>query len=313
MVNGYLRENRVYEGDCTGLLGRIRPGSVALSLWAPPRHTGRTDGAGRTYDEWRDLIRAAAAPHAGILRPGGFLVIDAADILAFPDETMPRIQAENPSRTRAKVTRAQILGILAEHPGYNHRKLAGMLGVSEQTIARRLNGNNARGGKRSVQTRIQPVGPLIEQAMTEAGLYMYDLRVWNREPAWSSSQWYLNSYRSVDDHGYLYVAWKPGPTLIDRDKLTRDEWTAWGSRGVWDIRPDRRVDGDDARFPIELAKRVIRLYSEPGDLVIDPFDGRGTTTMAAAQLGRRYIGIELDPARAREARENTESYATKLF
>jgi len=51
------------------------------------------------------------------------------------------------------------------------------------------------------------------------------------------------------------------------------------------------------RFPITLAEHVITTYSAPGDWLLDPFCGFGTTLVAAHQLGRQAIGFERDPAR----------------
>lgn len=51
-----------------------------------------------------------------------------------------------------------------------------------------------------------------------------------------------------------------------------------------------------APFPIELAERLIRMFSFVGDTVLDPFMGTGTTNAAAARWGRNSIGIEVDPA-----------------
>jgi len=48
-----------------------------------------------------------------------------------------------------------------------------------------------------------------------------------------------------------------------------------------------------AAFPIELPTWFIKLFTEPGDVVLDPFVGSGTTCLAAKQLGRRYIGIDI--------------------
>ena len=70
-------------------------------------------------------------------------------------------------------------------------------------------------------------------------------------------------------------------------------------RTVWDIptRPRRRgqIPDDDhpAPMPINLAQRCVTLTSEPGDVVLDPYAGSGTTLLAAAQLRRRWVGIEL--------------------
>jgi len=55
-------------------------------------------------------------------------------------------------------------------------------------------------------------------------------------------------------------------------------------------------------MPLGLARAFIRLGSAPGDLVVDPFAGGGTTLVAARQLGRRYIGFEILPEHAQAAR-----------
>jgi site-specific DNA-methyltransferase (adenine-specific) len=62
---------------------------------------------------------------------------------------------------------------------------------------------------------------------------------------------------------------------------------------VWNLTPARREpDGHPAPFPVELARRCIRLSTWPGEVVFDPFAGSGTTLLAARQLGRRAIGVE---------------------
>jgi site-specific DNA-methyltransferase (adenine-specific) len=60
---------------------------------------------------------------------------------------------------------------------------------------------------------------------------------------------------------------------------------------VWNLRPADR-HGHPAPFPLELARRCTRLSTWPGEVVLDPFAGTGTTLLAARQLGRRAIGIE---------------------
>jgi site-specific DNA-methyltransferase (adenine-specific)/site-specific DNA-methyltransferase (cytosine-N4-specific) len=50
-----------------------------------------------------------------------------------------------------------------------------------------------------------------------------------------------------------------------------------------------------AAFPVELPKWFIKLFTQPGDVVLDPFIGSGTTALAAIQLGRNYIGIDFNP------------------
>jgi DNA modification methylase len=64
---------------------------------------------------------------------------------------------------------------------------------------------------------------------------------------------------------------------------------------VWEIPPEsaRRV-GHPAPFPVELPEQLIRLYTFEGDLVLDPFMGSGSALVAAARLGRRYVGYDTD-------------------
>ncbi len=64
---------------------------------------------------------------------------------------------------------------------------------------------------------------------------------------------------------------------------------------VWSIPPEsaRRV-GHPAPFPVELPEQLIRLYTFEDDLVLDPFMGSGSALVAAARLGRRYVGYDLD-------------------
>jgi site-specific DNA-methyltransferase (adenine-specific) len=72
---------------------------------------------------------------------------------------------------------------------------------------------------------------------------------------------------------------------------------------VWELAPEsaRRV-GHPAPFPVELPEQLIRLYTYAGDLVLDPFMGSGSTLVAAARLGRRYVGYDLDPSYVEIAR-----------
>jgi site-specific DNA-methyltransferase (adenine-specific) len=76
--------------------------------------------------------------------------------------------------------------------------------------------------------------------------------------------------------------------------LMTDEFMAL-TLDVWEIRPEsaRRV-GHPAPFPVELPEQLIRLYTYAGDLVLDPFMGSGSSLVAAARLGRRYVGYDLD-------------------
>jgi len=292
-VGTYLQENQIYCGDARRLLPAIKPNSIACSVWSPPYFVGKTyEKYLKSYAAWRAMLEEVVRQHFPIIRPGGFVVINIADILCLADPNMPRFQAETVSQRRSPVTREDVLRAKALHPSYNRDQLAAFLGCSEQTVDRRLNGNNIRGGKYATQTRVKLVAGTVERWARKAGFYVYDRRVWVKDPAWQNCDWHSSSYRSVDEFEYLYFLWKPGATTVDRGRLSPREWSEWGSRGAWFIRSVRSNGDHEAKFPLELPKRVIRMLTAPGDTVLDCFIGSGSTAVAAIQTDRRYIGID---------------------
>jgi site-specific DNA-methyltransferase (adenine-specific) len=290
----YIKPNSIIHGDSRELLRQIAPDSVACSIWSPPYHVGKEYEAGMSYEDWLSLLKTVISLHMPILKPGGFLAVNIADILCFKDPDIPRIMAENKNRKRTDITRELVLETIAAHPGLNRYQIAKVLGCSEQTVDRRLKGNNIRGGKYATQTRVKLVGGLIEQMGLDAGLYLYDRRIWVKDAAWENSRWHSNSYRSVDEFEYIYMFWKPGITVVDRDRLTKEEWVNWGSRAVWSFPSVRANDDHEAKFPLELPRRIIRLLTAPEDVVLDCFVGSGTTAVAAILEGRQYIGIDIE-------------------
>jgi site-specific DNA-methyltransferase (adenine-specific) len=79
----------------------------------------------------------------------------------------------------------------------------------------------------------------------------------------------------------------------DAARMTTAEWNRY-FHGHWNF-PGEKQFARLAPFPLELPRRLIRMFSFPGELVLDPFLGSGTTSVAAHELGRSSIGYELDP------------------
>ncbi|MDR2149322.1 MAG: site-specific DNA-methyltransferase [Spirochaetaceae bacterium] len=71
--------------------------------------------------------------------------------------------------------------------------------------------------------------------------------------------------------------------------LVSDVWT-----DIHRIRHKTRRDEHPCQLPVHLLERILLMASDAGDTVLDPFSGTGTTAVAAKQLGRRYLGFELD-------------------
>jgi site-specific DNA-methyltransferase (adenine-specific) len=99
------------------------------------------------------------------------------------------------------------------------------------------------------------------------------------------------------------VAQRAAAGLPHRSTLPTDDFLAL-TLDVWSLPSEsaRRV-GHPAPFPVELPEQLIRLLTYEDDLVLDPFMGSGSTLVAAARLGRRYVGYDLDPSYVAIARE----------
>jgi DNA modification methylase len=97
--------------------------------------------------------------------------------------------------------------------------------------------------------------------------------------------------------------------LTSGNRGTSTCWNQVGGRrnhrDVWQIPHEPISEAHYATFPAELAKLCILAGSRPGDLVLDPFLGSGTTGKTAARLGRRWVGIELSAEYVALARRHT--------
>jgi modification methylase len=88
--------------------------------------------------------------------------------------------------------------------------------------------------------------------------------------------------------------------------LTREEMKSW-QRSIWsDLRGASTRDGHPAPYPVELAERLIKLFSFAGDTVLDPFAGTGSTSQAAIITGRNSIANEIEPAYVEIARQRIQ-------
>lgn len=136
---------------------------------------------------------------------------------------------------------------------------------------------------------------------------------------------------AVNDHILIFK--KPGDTapvraLFHQQKnpggwVTTDEWIRW-ARGTWDdIRETDVLEGwqggreeDDEKhvcpLQIEVPRRCIKLWSNPGDVVLDPYTGIGTVPYVALELGRQAIGFELKESYHALALRNIQRLASKV-
>lgn len=114
--------------------------------------------------------------------------------------------------------------------------------------------------------------------------------------------------RPTKAHEYLFLLTKSAKYYYDAEAIREQaqEWTGRAAtfarptptrnrRSVWVVTPKPFAEAHFATFPPDLVEPCVLAGSRLGDVVLDPFNGAGTTGIVAAEHGRRYTGIELNP------------------
>lgn len=117
--------------------------------------------------------------------------------------------------------------------------------------------------------------------------------IWDKGPA-NGAAWgnYPNSPRIRAQHESVFVF---GDTrMANGNGLSWAEWSAL-TTSIWRIAANVDLSVHPAMMPVEVARRSCALWSDYEGTILDPFMGSGTTGVACVQLGRKFIGIELEP------------------
>jgi DNA modification methylase len=121
-----------------------------------------------------------------------------------------------------------------------------------------------------------------------------------------------------NDVEYILMQRKPGGYRTPSGEvrilsvLSGEEHKKW-FRQVWNGLPGASTKEHPAPYPIELAERLIRMFSFVGDTVLDPFMGTGTTALAASKCGRNSVNFEIDLGYLDLAAKRLESELSTLF
>lgn len=104
---------------------------------------------------------------------------------------------------------------------------------------------------------------------------------------------------------------KPSESQREASKIRKEDFNRWFQQ-IWNI-TGASTKHHPAPYPLELATRLVRMFSFVGDTVLDPFCGSGTTMVAAFRSGRNSIGIEIDPEYCRMAARYLKAESNDLF
>ena len=158
-------------------------------------------------------------------------------------------------------------------------------------------------------------------AMKRVGLHMRNWIKWRESFGVNCTRKFGRTSR----HLLYFVAhprkftFSPEPVTVLSDRITKYNDNRANPNGkvmgdVWDDIPrlcgthKERIAGFPIQLPLKLLRRIVGVSSSPGDLVVDPFTGSGTTGVAALELGRRFFGLEINGQYVVKAVRRIESH-----
>jgi DNA modification methylase len=262
---------RLMLGDSVERLSEIKTGSVALSIFSPPfaslftySASDRDLGNSRDYEQFFEHFRYIIAETLRVTMPG----------------------------RRSCVHVQQVTTTKATHG------VIGWRDFRADTVRAHMDAGWVYDGEVVIDK-----DPQAQAIRTKSKALMFVQK--NKDSAWSRP--------AMADYILLFRA--PGENLIPvKCDVSNDEWISW-ARPIWyGIRESDTLNVQVARSekdekhiaPLQLGtiERCVRLWSNPGELVLSPFAGIGSEGYASLQLGRRFVGIELKRAYWEQARRN---------
>jgi site-specific DNA-methyltransferase (adenine-specific) len=166
--------------------------------------------------------------------------------------------------------------------------------------------------------------PRLASYLMHLDTYLHARIIWEKDDPWANSSHVSfhskiqhAEYRVLPAWEYVFVFRKGKTARIDKSPMDgrfidKDEWKEL-VHGVWRIRSVQRNDYHEAMFPEKLVANCLKLYSFPGDVILDPFMGSGTTAAVAKKFGRNYIGYELEPKYVKLAEGRVSSVSDDMI
>ncbi len=294
--------NRIICGDARDM-SAVPDGSVHLIVTSPPYNVAKgypNHNDDLSLDDYVGLLNAVWRECHRVLAPGGRLCINVANTDRKPYLSLVSVIDEE-------------------------------LRTSEQTWLHRGHIIWDKGASAGISTAWGSFGRSTNPTLRDVHEYI---------TLWSKDQLRLDDGDETAITGNQFVAWtrsiwrpeellpelqrKIAEKLADARRRGKDDaWIAesiaravWGQATepgsmVWEMLTETGVP-HPTPFPVELPKRLIELYTKPGDVVLDPFMGSGSTAIAAVLARRHYVGYELSAEYCALAEKRVEHEVAKI-
>jgi DNA modification methylase len=160
---------------------------------------------------------------------------------------------------------------------------------------------------------IEPTGFYSVQMFAENGFRPIWIRIWKKQGLnFGVAPYHLVTNKPVqqyeyitafagreteeyNDQEYVWLSAFAGHSYKFVKRLSKEERKRWGYSGVWEISTVKANKEHPAMFPLELPWRCIKMHSDMGGIVLEPFSGSGTTIIACEQTERICYAMELSP------------------
>jgi len=272
---------KLFPGDCRDVLPDLGDGTAHMVLTEPPHFTGKPPGsgggvpAGGSFDPVRDRLRDFMEPVAGdllrILKPGAFaLVFYAPTLMHRMAVAFEDAGFEVIDMFAWRFTRGARFGAASLDRRVEERK--------DMTASERRDAVRSLAGRKTPEIQSQFEAVLCARKPPEGTLL---------------DNWLAHG-TGLMDAGQVLKGKVPSTVMTcERDS----------------IHSRHRYGGRSEPKPVRICEHLVRLFTKPGQVVIDPFLGSGSTCVAAYRAGRHSIGIDADPWSIKMAKWRVEEIA----
>jgi len=324
-----LRHNLLFQGDnltCLQALADTHSGQVQCAYLDPPYNTGATwehYGDREASDTWQAFMAQRLEALRPLMCEDGLVFVQIDDCEhAYLQLVMDRVFGRHRRLCTIVVKMSELSGVKMSHVDRKPPKLKEYLlvyGMSDNAVLRPVRVLKARGKlerylryyTKVIENPTDPVAQWrvvpIRHAMAEEGLAdsAEARQTWqlaNRDRVvYRTNNRFLASLQFEDAHairrvrsptGIEYVWWDGRQMLFLADHVEEVLGDLWTDISTINLGREGGVRFRNGKKPEALLRRVLQMSTRPGDLVLDPFGGAGTTAAVAHKMGRRWITIE---------------------